>query len=307
MDWTISKDRIIWLDIAKGIAIILMVIGHSSIPQSLSNFIWSFHMPLFFIASGWCTNWDNDGFGVFTLRKTKLLLIPFVIYSCIVLITKQLMGGGNIPDVLINGWQGTPLWFIPVLFMALVLSKTITSVNNKNIQSLLWVACAVFGTVLSYEKVRLPWTLCSVPYACFLIILGSHIRKYQEYINIPRWWLLVSGFMIATVVSHFYRLDMAWNNITPVTILTLGACAGTSMIFTLSSYIGKYTKWASRILQSVGKETYIILAFSELPIMICNQYFTTNIIVKYLILVVVLIALIYIKDGVNKLANTKIL
>ena len=47
-----NHNRKQWLDIAKGIAIILMVIGHTSIPNIASNFIYAFHMPLFFIASG---------------------------------------------------------------------------------------------------------------------------------------------------------------------------------------------------------------------------------------------------------------
>lgn len=37
-----------WVDIAKGIAIILMVLGHTAIPDSLSRFIYSFHMPFFY-------------------------------------------------------------------------------------------------------------------------------------------------------------------------------------------------------------------------------------------------------------------
>ena len=36
--------RLDWVDIAKGIAIILMVAGHTSIPELLSKWIWSFHM-----------------------------------------------------------------------------------------------------------------------------------------------------------------------------------------------------------------------------------------------------------------------
>ena len=37
-------ERISWIDIEKGLAIILMVIGHSALPQNLSNFIFAFHM-----------------------------------------------------------------------------------------------------------------------------------------------------------------------------------------------------------------------------------------------------------------------
>lgn len=36
-----------WIDIAKGIGIILMVIGHADAPRLLKNWIYGFHMPLF--------------------------------------------------------------------------------------------------------------------------------------------------------------------------------------------------------------------------------------------------------------------
>ena len=45
--------RIEWIDIAKGIGIILVVIGHISQIEVLNDIIYSFHMPLFFIISGY--------------------------------------------------------------------------------------------------------------------------------------------------------------------------------------------------------------------------------------------------------------
>lgn len=42
-----------WIDIAKGIGIILMVIGHADAPRLLKNWIYGFHMPLFFIIAGY--------------------------------------------------------------------------------------------------------------------------------------------------------------------------------------------------------------------------------------------------------------
>ena len=54
------KKRIAWLDTAKGIGIILVVLGHSMSPiltghmvmESLYKFLYMFHMPLFFFLSG---------------------------------------------------------------------------------------------------------------------------------------------------------------------------------------------------------------------------------------------------------------
>ena len=81
-----KTQRIVWLDIAKGIAICLMVLGHTSIPPFLSNFIWAFHMPLFFIASGVDYKLGESLFEDISKKKFKGLMIPFFIYSMIVLL-----------------------------------------------------------------------------------------------------------------------------------------------------------------------------------------------------------------------------
>lgn len=52
-----KNNRLEYIDIAKGIGILLVVFGHSSLVLHIEN-IWihSFHMPLFFIITGMCFN-----------------------------------------------------------------------------------------------------------------------------------------------------------------------------------------------------------------------------------------------------------
>ncbi len=47
-----NGDRIYWIDCAKGITILLVIIGHSIYNPMVRGPIFSFHMPLFFILSG---------------------------------------------------------------------------------------------------------------------------------------------------------------------------------------------------------------------------------------------------------------
>ena len=48
-----KSERIAWIDAAKGIGILLVVLGHTfNIPVWLHNWIYSFHMPLFFLLAG---------------------------------------------------------------------------------------------------------------------------------------------------------------------------------------------------------------------------------------------------------------
>ena len=45
-------ERLSWLDVLKGIGIILVAIGHIYSNRTVFNWLYSFHMPLFFFAAG---------------------------------------------------------------------------------------------------------------------------------------------------------------------------------------------------------------------------------------------------------------
>lgn len=302
-----TYGRLEWLDVAKAITILLMIAGHSALPSFISNFIWVFHMPLFFIASGLTTNWGKHTFREFSIRKVRSLLLPFAFYSIIILSIQYFLGWNTPLEWLKNGWQGYALWFIPVLFLALIISKVIMAISCKSARIVVWLAMAILGGTLSYFEYILPWAISSVPFAVVLIILGSYTKSFVGLFSSPKWWILIGGFIITIAISHFWHLDMAWNIITPILPLTLGICAGTALIFTISEYIDRFYKRVSYILQSVGRETYLILAFSQIIILLINQYLSLNVVVKYLILVVFLILLKYLKNGFAKLINFKLL
>lgn len=93
--------RIAYIDTAKALAIILMVVGHTSIPKVLSDWIWSFHMPFFFFVSGMTTNWQRRKMLEFIRIKIQVLLVPLLCYSAVnyaafLLINNNLQIGGVI-------------------------------------------------------------------------------------------------------------------------------------------------------------------------------------------------------------------
>jgi acyltransferase len=47
-----QTSREVYLDIVKGIGILLVVIGHLQLDNVIRNFIYAFHMPLFFYVGG---------------------------------------------------------------------------------------------------------------------------------------------------------------------------------------------------------------------------------------------------------------
>ena len=80
------------ISIAKGIAIILMVIAHAEAPGWLCKFIFEFHMPLFFITAGFffSTKYLHDE-ATFVKKRIKGLYIPFVKWAVFFLIIHNWM------------------------------------------------------------------------------------------------------------------------------------------------------------------------------------------------------------------------
>jgi fucose 4-O-acetylase-like acetyltransferase len=85
-----NRDTVI--SIAKGIAIILMVIAHAEAPGWLCKFIFEFHMPLFFITAGYffSLKYLNDE-ATFVKKRVKGLYWPFVKWSVFFLIIHNWM------------------------------------------------------------------------------------------------------------------------------------------------------------------------------------------------------------------------
>ena len=48
-----QSRRLSWVDVLKGIGIILVVVGHVYLNRTVRDWLYSFHMPLFFLAAGW--------------------------------------------------------------------------------------------------------------------------------------------------------------------------------------------------------------------------------------------------------------
>lgn len=95
------------ISIAKGIAIILMCMGHTECRQWIMTFIYSFHMPLFFITAGYFFNkkylsqpWT------FVVKRFRGLYVPFVKWAVFFLVIHNLMFGVGVLNEQYGNWEG---------------------------------------------------------------------------------------------------------------------------------------------------------------------------------------------------------
>ena len=126
-----QTKRIDTFDIAKGLVILLVILGHmmwlSLIP---SQWIFSFHMPFFFIMSGLFFNPQkyNSWIEYLTL-KTRTLLIPSTLLTLLLCaITESLSLGYDIPKCLFIGERLPIVWFLFTLFFTEIIYYFISKV-----------------------------------------------------------------------------------------------------------------------------------------------------------------------------------
>lgn len=130
-------NRIQSLDNAKGIGIILVVIGHSvDVFSSIGVGISSFHMPLFFILSGFLFNEYINPLKEFLFKRTKQLLIPFVAFSIMIAFMQSIL----LPSYsLLELQEKAPgaLWFIGILYLAEIIYAFICNIARNRDLNLL--------------------------------------------------------------------------------------------------------------------------------------------------------------------------
>ncbi len=136
-----QTSRLAWVDYARGIGIFLVVVGHtlrgllnsglmepSAVAQFVDDWIYSFHMPLFFFVSGlFAERSAAKGPTQFVSDKLRTIAYPYVVWAVLqTSIQAALSGHTNNPtrwqDVAVI-WYVPPMqfWFLYALFVCFLL------------------------------------------------------------------------------------------------------------------------------------------------------------------------------------------
>ena len=210
--------RIVYIDIAKALCIILVVIGHYSpdgCPEwwmAVHDFIYSFHMPLFMFASGFvymATKRDEEKYGNFIMKKVKRLMIPYFVVSAIVIAIKLLTEGHAYvenPKTIISFVKmfyypeaGFFLWFIWALWWMFVIVPIFKSKLHR-------LVLFVISILLHYVPFATTDFFCVAQFKNMLIffMLGVMVYDWKDCLSaferVPK-IAYVGAFMIAYLLS----------------------------------------------------------------------------------------------------------
>lgn len=188
-----TNARIIWIDIIRGLLLLLICLSHSGSDLPTVKFLIgptaNYWVPLFFLLSGFLFKNDSQySYKSYILKKVQTLLIPYLCFSglFILLDWNSYLHPSTITDNLYkvfivgNGpFKASPLWFVMVLFISSICIYPIIKIASKT-YCILLIATISSGIslFLSIYKIELPLLIHLAPPAITYMLTGYCLKKW---------------------------------------------------------------------------------------------------------------------------------
>lgn len=215
-----------WLDIAKALGIIAVVLGHSG-NETAHHYLFWFHMPLFFIISGFLFKPIAMENGLsWIVKRSKQLLLPYFAFAITISLVFWLVDGfPSMKDMVIQAarlvYSGnilagpfTVFWFIPCFFLTQAVFALITMVTrDKRAQIAIVLALFIVGHLVSIPF-SLPWNADAILLTLFYYAAGYYGRmiKYPGTTGLAAFSLLAP--LVILILEWFgvfsYTLDLKY-------------------------------------------------------------------------------------------------
>lgn len=270
------------LDILKGIGIILVVVGHMIGNQLyIRPWIYAFHMPLFFMVSGYCFNIaKHPKWLSFAMSRVWSLLVPCALYTVISLVVSpEYICEGKYYELktLLPG----ALWFLPILFIVEVLGYNIAS-YKANIKIIIMLICAVLATSFHCLELPLTYRLVQIPMCLLFYLSGSLLRKYiivEDFLmnrSMNLWQYCLLGFLGCILTYIYVRIDALKHDQEILNYFEIGmvlACFSAIIgVASFSVFCLKRMPKLGNALVYIGRNTLIIMSVQGIFISLADYF-----------------------------------
>ncbi len=262
-----QNERSVWPDIARGIAILLVVIFHTgsgvlkSINQEptylwtlLTDLSYAFMVPVFFFFSGWFAQISRKPMAKRIESLFSNLLYPYLIWSIIQTMIMITVKAGNtevlwsdLPAILLNG--SMQFWFLHSLMIIMGLDLLFRKIK---LGSEIRLGLAILAISMAALGVKFPWELGNVASHFIYFELGVFIignADAKASVSLKKLWLMFLGGSLLLVTFHFEEANY-YTDLRPLAALAgIAASIGLSVIISVKpnriasmfAYCGRYS------------------------------------------------------------------
>lgn len=279
------------VDIAKGVGIVLVIIGHLNHFFSYEDMtlimIYSFHMPLFIILSGYVFNFHSElSINEYCYKRFGQIIRPYFIFAIITLSYDIIRNGGAVRgDEIFGIFIGNgidnhlsfniALWFLPMLFLCNIIFGIIVKLSGYIVQMkmsyvfliIVCVVMTIIGYYLIIHQKRFPWGVETAMFSQIFMLLG-YIYKLQNdkhNTDIKNKKIFICVYPIIAFIWWFIakfngRVDMNAGRYGNCILFFVTAVCGFCLIWQISNFISKIPVFKT-IFSVLGKNSLYILAY----------------------------------------------
>lgn len=213
-------SRIIWIDWAKSICMLLVIMGHCHIDYSgqyVGQYIYSFHMMLFFFLSGYLCNrrlsWGS------VIKDFHFIIVPYLVFGILGIIvgiirTRTFIlndASFKLYQLLIgNDASIGAIWFLPAIFLCKQLFLIIKTIKptNASVYYLFVSLSFIPAFIISHYNYNLPFfadsSLCGLP---FFIVGNESFDKTRKIFKLRKNARLGAAlfFLVTSVIMSNYN------------------------------------------------------------------------------------------------------
>lgn len=206
-------ERIDYIDLAKGICIILVVLYHFSERWFDFPNIVALRMPLFFVLSGIFVR-TKDNLKNFTIKKINTILIPYIFWFIMGIVLTGILNYESFYDLRIfHAWQDLngPIWFLIALFNINIIFYFIQEYLTRNLRILSIFLIISLGVYCAIYKISLPLDLEKSLWFFPFFYLGYLFKEWLVNIQYKKNLKLLLLGIGAIIFSHcIYFTTTSW-------------------------------------------------------------------------------------------------
>lgn len=280
-----TRDPI--FDVMKGVGIVLMLIGHVPPGEHIYHFIYSFHMPLFFLVAGSFVTSVHNSKDVI-VKDAKRLLLPVFVTMAFILGLSPLYYfiDGNFHNVIVQVlsllWMGDAfntkwgwvtidsMWFLTALFWVRCLFRYIAGwcerINKYKDEIILGICIIISFAAISLQKIMppIPFGLLKGLSAIQFYAIGWYLKHHK----LPQWMYgLFVGCWLAAL--RFGGLDMVRYYYGCYPLDVIGAVGATIVVYVFSKVICARAGKVGKFFQWLGINSLLILCVNTLDRKTC--------------------------------------
>ena len=289
-----SKTRISYIDFAKGILILFLLMGHGlsfiknegiddvfiNTFQESRLYLWTgYYMPAFFVITGYCSNFEKP-FSSFLWQNIKTLKIPAVIFgSLLVIVTSYAHHQLSIHRFLSHlssCLYESGLWFLDALFISKLLYWGLCRLFRNKV--ILFLGCLLLFMLGFWGHEQGPDDVANCKHALMLVpflYIGQVVRELSDRIFITKVigplfaiYLLASLFTVWGDIPFPYitnEVQLAKDSLMPFFLISI---IGSIVIIYISIKLSP-----NRVLEYIGKNSLVFYMFNTIALNIGVKLF----------------------------------